>query len=168
MKGPLICYKCNFSIMSPEHNHLCNTVIMYGLIKSNYLSKDFKPIMTYGLCGCTAIIVINPVSGEIIFGHHPILSQVFNWFNIHCKENANYIIIIKSPGDWIKINDQWILVSNNKQELETKFSESNYKLIIEPYSCMKIISDNFQSTLYLFKENDNLFYNSDGIDKLIF
>lgn len=165
-EGPLICYLCNYSIMSSQHCESCDTVTMCQFKTSNYLLEDFKPLMTYGLNGCTALIAINKSSGDIIFCHHPILSQVFDWFDIHYKEKSNYIIIIKSPGDWIKINDKWILVSTNKQELETKFNGS--LLILEPYSLNIDITNNFQSTLYLFKKNDSLLYNSNGIDKLIF
>lgn len=67
---PLSCQLCFDTILSKKHADCCYMINMYEIRKYK-LDKNFKPMMTYGLCGCIAIIMINKNNYQIIFAHHP-------------------------------------------------------------------------------------------------
>jgi hypothetical protein len=167
LPGALICYNCRSQITSVHHRSHCNTVFMFGLKKSNYLEPDFKPMMTYGLGGCSVLVMINQSTNQIFFGHHPELSQVISWFNNIYNESNQFIVIVKSPGEWVKINEQWTMVSQFEQKIKNIFAKPNVNLILEPYNLSQSIDDNYESSLYLFKKSDNMVYTDNNGENVV-
>ena len=100
----MLCANCYKNILSPKHKKECLSVNMYQLKTQNMPIK--KKMMTYGLAGCTAIIIIDKEYNRIFMGHHPNKSEVLKWLlqNYYPNENYNYTIIIKLPGEYIKNN----------------------------------------------------------------
>ena len=81
------CYTCGSTIISKNHSDNCETVQMYQILEET-LSDNFKPMMTYGLGGCHAFIMINKNTKHLIFIHHPFFEMIKIIFNI-CKININ-------------------------------------------------------------------------------
>ena len=54
----MICQSCYSTVLSKTHANCCNTIEMYQMKKS-IIDDNFTPMMTYGLGGCTALIMIN-------------------------------------------------------------------------------------------------------------
>ena len=158
LPGAMICYKCANPITSQYHRSSCNTVFMFGFKKTNYSNPDFKPMMTYGLGGCTALVMINRTTNEIFFGHHPDFDQTIVWFNDNYNQSNQFDVIVKSPGEWVKTNDQWKMVSKSQQQIISTFTKPNINLILEPYSLNQSHDNDFESTLYVFKQSNNIVY----------
>jgi hypothetical protein len=97
----MYCANCFQSINSLQHITECDTIKMYQLKKQDMPLK--KKMMTYGLAGCTAIIIIDREYNRILMGHHPEKNEVLKWFlhNYYPSENYNYTVIIKLPGEYI-------------------------------------------------------------------
>jgi hypothetical protein len=153
----MICYNCKSEITSKHHYNKCDTICMFGCKSSNYSKPDFKPMMTFGLNGCSALVMINQTTNQIFFGHHPELSQIISWFNLNYNQSDQFIIIVKSPGDWVKTNEQYIMVSNSEQKIKNVFTKPNVNLILEPYDTF-VCRNQYESLLYLFKKSDNIVY----------
>ena len=82
----IICNHCFSTIISDKHKNECNTINMYEVIEC-IIKPDSKNMMTFGLGGCTAIIMVfftkdTNIPYKIIFGHHPIKNNVLLFFSI--------------------------------------------------------------------------------------
>lgn len=120
---------------------------MFEILKTD-IKSDTKNMMTFGLGGCTAIIMVfftkdTQTPCRIIFGHHPLKNEIVQWYKSNYDLNFNIVTIIKSPGSYEKKSESkyFTLVINNKEYWENNINESNNKLILEPYENI--------STLYL-------------------
>ena len=151
----LICQSCYNSVISQIHANKCNTSMMYE-IKEFYISPEFKPMMTFGLGGCTALLMVffskdtNQVK-KVVLGHHPIKENILKWFQEYYTPDYNIVIIIKIPGEYKKENEKWTLVPKNKEYWELYIQKDNCKLILESYNLM--MSTDFNNSLY-FKINN--------------
>ena len=152
------CMKCDHCHI-PINIHKCKTVEMdkTEVVLLDDLKK--KALMTYGLGGCSAFIIINKQKNIAILGHYPESYKVVNI--VENFSNDDSIIIIKTPGKWNK-NEQtniWDFIpsTNNYDYLIKKFNTT-----IIPYSLIKKSSSNsiyknsYSSSLYLFIKNNNI------------
>ena len=160
----LICDNCKQQITSEKHNSLCNTVSMYE-IQSYFITLDFNPLMTFGLCGCTAMLMvffdkIDNQCYKVVLGHHPEKDEIIKWYSRYYNNEYNIVTIIKSPGNYVNDNGHWII--KTKDEQYYKDNITNCKIIFEPYSEMDLINNPFIGTLY-FRINPNPNYtNNEG------
>jgi len=153
--GVMICDSCYNSITSEKHHSSCVNIQMWQIKEQNIEPTiPFKTMMTFGLGGCTAIIIalfdkITNKPIKVIFGHHPDKEDVFNWFTSNYSSEYNIVTVIKSPGDYVKVDSKWIMEATDKLYWEEKIIKSTSKLIIEPYSLdMMVNESNFRSSLY--------------------
>ena len=77
---------------------------MYG-INQYIITPDFKPLMTFGLCGCTAMIMVffDKIENQcykVVLGHHPEKEEIKKWYSHYYNNEYNIVIIIKSPGNY--------------------------------------------------------------------
>ena len=150
------CYNCKHAINTEKHKEDCTTIYMFEVINT-IIKPDTKKMMTFGLCGCAAIIIVfftkdTNTPYQIIFGHHPIKKNILEWYNEYYNQDYNIVTIIKSPGNYVKIdNDKYFsLVTNDKDYWISNFNNPNNTLILEPYitdQCTNYVD--FNSNLYL-------------------
>ena len=163
LESPMICNSCGSTIISKHHKENCNTVLMYQ-IHEETLNKNFKPIMTYGLGGCHAFIMINKNTNHFIFIHHPFFETIKIIFNMNYNVSDNFVIILKTPGTYIKEETEkyWKLKSTNELKQKCDFEKQNVKLNIVPYNLNQSIRDDHNSTLYC-RYKDNIFSYTDSL-----
>ena len=149
----LTCQSCMFPITSKGHRDNCFTITMWTIRK--IITPDFKPMMTYGLGSCTALLMVffipnTTIVNQIIFGHHPIKEDILKWFSKYYTKNYNIVTIIKTPGDYIKEGGEWKIITENKEYWEMSLIKDNCKLIIESYSLYNGPNDttHYNSSLY--------------------
>ena len=157
-KGVLECETCHHPITSQTHAQKCHTTSMYEICEF-YISPEFKPMMTFGLGGCTALLMVfftkdTNIVYKVVLGHHPIKENILTWFNKYYTQDYNIVIILKTPSNYEKENGKWILVPENKEYWELNIQKDNCKLIIESYNLNCCREDKiYNSTLY-FKMNN--------------
>ena len=171
----MLCANCGNSIFSPKHKNDCLSINMYQFKKQNMPIK--KKMMTYGLSGCTAIIIIDKEYNRIFMGHHPEKNEVLKWLlhNYYPSQNYNYTVIIKLPGEYIKNNlGKFDFIGKEKKFWEENFLESkNIKMIFEPYDLSETISLNglnhfsYNSSLYFRQIDENNFEYTDKYGRWI-
>jgi len=152
--GTLICQACFHLVTSPEHRDRCNTSSMYQ-VREFIISPEFKPMMTYGLGGCTALLMVyftkdTNMVYKVVLGHHPIKENILLWFTEYYTQDYNIVTIIKTPGEYIKEGEKWIMKGNNQEYWVSNITKDNCKLILEPYDLMQMSDDEtkFNSSLY--------------------
>jgi len=152
--GTLICQACFHLVTSPEHRDRCNTSSMYQVNKF-IISPEFKPMMTYGLGECTALLMVyftkdTNMVYKVVLGHHPIKENILLWFTEYYTQDYNIVTIIKTPGEYIKEGEKWIMKGNNQEYWVSNITKDNCKLILEPYGLMQMSDDKtkFNSSLY--------------------
>jgi len=156
----LVCDSCHHSITSEKHYLSCKSVLMYQIVES-YVDSNFKPMMTFGLGGCTAIIIVFFNSGKcikIVMGHHPYRDYIIQWYQKYKSDDYNIVIIIKSPGEYLKEDEKYIFKAKDENYYKDLIDCS--RLIFEPYP--ELISFNessFVRTLY-FKINPQPSYSN--------
>jgi hypothetical protein len=165
--GVMICDTCHYPITSEKHHSSCVNIEMWQIKEQRFeATTPFKPMMTYGLGGCTAIIIVlfDKMSNEpvnVIFGHHPCKNYAFSWFTEHYSTEYNIVTIIKTPGEYVQIDSKWIMEATEKLYWEEKIIRANSKLILEPYSLnMSHDRCNFKTSLYC-KFTDSLQYSDE-------
>ncbi len=141
------CQSCYNPINSLIHSNKCITVMM-DQIKESIISAEFKPMMTFGLGGCTAILMVfftkdTNIPYKVVLGHSPDKIQILHWFEQYYHNDYNIVSVIKTPGEWTQIDGKYEL----KVEYE-KYFDFNCKLIFEPYKKLIDLSDIFNSSLY--------------------
>ena len=169
LESPMICNSCGSTIISKHHKENCNTVLMYQ-IHEETLNKNFKPIMTYGLGGCHAFIMINKNTNHFIFIHHPFFETIKIIFNMNYNVSDNFVIILKTPGTYIKEKTEkyWKMKSENDFKQRKFLEKSNVELNIVPYNLSQIEGDVYNSTLYCNYNNNKIEYkDSQGISNYI-
>ena len=167
----MYCANCFQSINSLQHITECDTIKMYQLKKQDMPLK--KKMMTYGLAGCTAIIIIDREYNRILMGHHPEKNEVLKWFtqNYYSSSDYKYTIIIKLPGEYIE-NDlgKFDLKGREVKYWKNELPENpNLKIIFEPYNLNKTIhisvnkgsNFSYNSSLYFRQTDENNFEYSD-------
>ena len=149
----MICNHCYFTIISKEHKEKCITINMFQ-INEYIIDQHTKNMMTYGLGGCTAIIMVffskdTNKPYKIIFGHHPDINIILLWYKSYYNLNFNIVTIIKHPGTFKKTSEYFSLVIDNEQYWKNNMNESNNKLILEAYTSIIQMDCNSNSSLYL-------------------
>jgi len=134
----MICDHCKNEITSQIHRDSCNTVSMHG-IKESIISVEFKPMMTYGLGGCTAILMVFFRKGtnecyKVVLGHTPIKENIIKWYNRYYTDIYNIVTIIKTPLKYEKEGENWIEKVSNQEYWVSNIRKINCRLILEPYS----------------------------------
>jgi hypothetical protein len=150
----LMCQACYRLITSPEHGDRCSTSMMWE-VKESIISPKFKPMMTYGLGGCTVLLMVfftkdTNIVYKVVLGHHPIKEDILSWFTEYYTEDYNIVTIIKTPGDHQKDGEKWNMVAINQEYWISNITKDNCKLILEPYSLNQQTDDKtcFNSSLY--------------------
>lgn len=154
------CSICRHSILSSHHKKNCITVLLNDE-KRQFINNDFQPMMTYGLRGCIAMIIIikRTNAAEIIFVHTPILSNIIDVFKKNYNDHDQYQIIIKAPGEYIKCNAIWTMKMNNEAFFIEHFNKNNVDLHLVPYStCHDFSYENTKYSLYIYSKNNELYY----------
>lgn len=159
----ITCISCYNSINSEEHSKYCNTVIMCS--RKEIPIKDFhKTLMTYGLGGCTGIIIYNKTKNTIFMGHHPFKDVINEWINEYKFDDV--IIYLKIYIEYEKIEDNQYYTEKTPTFYKIFESFKNIKFIIETYNNTSNYS--CDSTLYCKKnENNEICYSKWGIWKLL-
>lgn len=156
----LICQNCFTFINSKKHQNNCSTVNMYQLVKKDFPLK--KPMMTYGLCGCSSLILIDKYYNRVIFGHHPFKNEVLKWIfeNYYSSFENEYTLILKIPGRYCKdINGKYVIKGDDEEYWKGNLGNlKNLKMVIEPYNLNTLTGDKYNSNLYFKMINENLFY----------
>jgi hypothetical protein len=99
----LKCQSCRYPVTSEEHMHRCITSSMYQ-VNQRLMSDNFKPMMTFGLCGCTALLMVfftkdtNTVF-KVVLGHDPSKESILSWFTRYYTEDYNIVTIIKHQNN---------------------------------------------------------------------
>ena len=150
----LQCQVCLNLVTSPEHIDRCNTSSM-NEVKESIISPEFKPMMTYGLGGCTALLMVyftkdTNIVYKVVLGHHPIKENILLWFIKYYTQDYNIVTIIKTTQKYQKEGDKWITVTENQEYWISNITRDNCKLILEPYNLNKKNGDEtkFNSSLY--------------------
>jgi hypothetical protein len=134
----LECQLCYKPVTSLEHLAKCTTTYMCE-INESIISPDFKPMMTYGLCGCTALLMVffttdTNMVYKVVLGHYSIKEDILAWFNKYYTSEYNIITIIKTPGSYVKgIDEKWNLEADNNKYWTENMIKYNCKLILEGY-----------------------------------
>ena len=156
----MICQSCYSTVLSEKHANCCNTIGMYQMKKS-IIDDNFIPMMTYGLGGCTAFIMINKNTREIMFAHHPDYKMIMVLFNNNYNSSDDFVLILKTPGSYVKeIGDEyWKLKSMTETIQRIDFNKPNVELNIVPYSLNDVYRGNdYNSTLYCKYVNKEFSY----------
>jgi hypothetical protein len=153
------CNTCGSTVMSKYHSEKCNTVKMYQILEET-LNDNFKPMMTYGLGGCHAFIMINKNTKHLIFIHHPFFEMIKIIFNMYYNLSDNFIIILKTPGTWVKEEgDKYWKMKSENESIQRQFLERhNVTVNFVPYSLNQTSGDIFNSTFYCDYKNKKFEY----------
>jgi len=156
--NPLTCQSCYHYITSESHFDSCTNVSMYEVKESIYSTKN-KPMTTYGLGGCTVLLMVfftkdTKILIKSVLGHHPIKQNILKWFLRYYTNEYNIVTIIKTPEEYQKINDKWIMKTANEDYWISNMKKDNCKLILEPYSLSCVSNDKtkFRSSLYFIMD----------------
>jgi hypothetical protein len=108
----MACQACGYHVTSEEHMDKCNTVSKYGIMEFEVGEggAEFKPIMTYGLWNCTALLMVffRPSNNEedipfkVILGHRPSAEQVAAWFRFFASTHDRIATVILTPQKFVK------------------------------------------------------------------
>lgn len=137
----LRCCMCNMPITSTVHATECTMITMcqekYQCVGS---PSDFKPMMTFGLGGCTAIIIAIFDTMEacigVVMAHYPDIANIISTFNKYYNKchNNRLTIVVKSPADWVKIDGKYTEELKYKRILDTNIVGDNITVRYIPYS----------------------------------
>jgi hypothetical protein len=150
--------------MSKNHSDNCDTVQMYQILEET-LTDNFKPMMTYGLGGCHAFIMINKNTKHLIFIHHPFFEMIKIIFKMNYNVTDNFVVILKTPGTYVKEEgDKYWKMKSQDEFNQRKFLErSNVQINIVPYNLKESEGDIFNSTLYCrYKDKQFEYTDSNG------
>ena len=170
--GIQICLNCSYPITSEIHFEKCITVSMWEF-KTQEVNEEFKPMMTYGLGGCTAglVAIKDDVFLNILLVHDPseniVKQKIQAYLGKYNDTEYESFVIIRTPEENIK-NDEgkYITVPKNNTYWETFLTNSDIIRIkctycIEPYSFNSHDGfSNYHKTLHCKIEGDELQYST--------
>ena len=171
--GIQICLNCSYPITSEIHSEKCITVRMWGF-KTQEVNEEFKPMMTYGLGGCTAglVAIKDDVFLNILLVHDPsediVKQRIQAYLGKYNDTEYESFVIIRTPEENIK-NDEgkYIIVPKNNTYWETFLTNSDIIRIkctycIEPYSLTSRYGgfSSYHTTLHCKIEGDELQYST--------
>ena len=150
----LECQICGDTILSEKHRESCNTVEMWQSRQQDF-NPIFKPMMTYGLNGCTASFMIVKDNNQFIKSmmiHDPEKHKVMNYLKIKLLENKKFqtFVVVRSPGKYQEVNSRYEMVPIDLEYWD-KFlgTYSKCEYIIEGYSLHKSYGVNYDAALHL-------------------
>lgn len=150
----LECQICGYTILSEKHRESCNTVEMWQSSQQD-INPKFKPMMTYGLNGCTAAFMIVKDNNQFIKSmmiHDPEKHKVMNYLKTKLLENKKFqtIVVVRSPGEYQEVNSRYEMVPIDLEYWD-KFlgTYSNCEYTIEGYSLSKSCGVNYDAALHL-------------------
>lgn len=154
MNGPMTCYTCGRSITSQHHHEHCNTVMMW---EQQTVSIDdiTKPFMTYGLGGCTAVIIYNKTKNTFTMAHDPSVPVIAGIITKH--QNDDITLYSRTPNRWLR-DDSGKFTSKldeNIPGLEHFKNFPNIKWIKSFYSGLSIFN-NYETSMYAKYVNGQL------------
>ena len=162
--GAKRCKNCGYSIISQTHQESCITVPMWGK-ETQMVSGKFKPMMTYGLSGCTAIIIVrwtNEQMIDITMAHNPSAHVIKQIFQQKHNFQQKFQVVIKTPEKFYETepgSKKWKTESEDQSFWEsTVGSYENVDMTLDLYSKMSMSGDGYNSTLYVKKVNGKLVY----------
>jgi hypothetical protein len=158
LESPMICNSCGSTIISKHHAENCNTIKMYQILEET-LTDNFKPMMTYGLGGCHAFIMINKNTKHMIFIHHPFFEMIKIIYNMNYNPTDNFVVILKTPGTYVKESDKnWKMKSENESNQRQFLERYNVTVNFVPYNLSHVSCDIFNSTFYCNYKNKKFEY----------
>lgn len=169
----LYCFHCGHKITSTEHADCCTTIKMLQFIeKSDTTINELKhkPMMTYGLNGCTAIIILVYKSNEpfkIIFGHDPDRNNVSKKIleTIRKHITCTFKVLVKCPGEYRqKDNGYYDFFPKITQERDMLDGIENIDIKYEPYC---LATDEYTNKELYLKLVDKKFMYTDNYSNYV-
>jgi len=151
----------------PPHPIGFDYLLNYVVVNMNSIKivslPDHKPVMIYGLGGCTALCIIRFVCGkptEISMVHSPLTQIIQNTYDTICSEpheqSTTFKCIIKTPEIYTK--------TENGSYIMSTFPFNIPNSTVVQYSNNEIAGDHTTSTFYCRVVNDIVQYtNNYGI-----
>lgn len=155
----MTCLECHYKLTSKHHYNRCFTVVMGSTVKQDLsdLSK-FRPMMTFGLCGCTVIFLLEIKKNtqkyiKAVLAHYSDAKEIMRVYENHYHTNSDFLIIIKLPILYVQQSGKWCETVDNT--FENNIKGHNIKIHQIPYSTYYIQGElGYRSSLY-FRLNKN-------------
>lgn len=136
------CQLCFSLILSKKHLEKCNTISMWE--KMSYPISTFTNVMTYGLCGCSVAVFIS--NNKLYIIHDPLSENVINFIT---KYNYEKKVLLKVPYDTFNIKEPKDKIWKSLTDYDIEYSL---------YSEMIGYDNKYNSTLYIIKKNNVIYY----------
>ena len=100
----MTCHNCGVEITHFTHQLNCKTVEMNQQMVQ-YYNKQFKNMMTFGLGGCYAALIVFKKEGKVshvYMSHFPYLDYFINFIDLHLKKFNDYehFVYLRVPGEF--------------------------------------------------------------------
>ena len=168
-----LCSICSRGILSKIHKDRCDTIIMWQdreqIIEPG---KAFKPMMTFGLGGCTAALIAikeNKNFIRVMLIHDPskekVAKYVIQKLNRYRDQKYSSYIIIRGPGEYKKIGTKWYMTSKDNDYWKDKLNiYDNITFCIEGYNLnVSVTNDDADTKLHCkLVENELQYTNTKG------
>lgn len=159
------CYVCHKKVTSDLHQQQCIDTQMWCNDEQIFKSEQtFKPMMTYGLGGCTAglMVVKEKELQKVMMIHDPNKDKVFKYLNKKIRQNykKEIHIVIRTPGNYVKQKPYFTLKSKD-HDYWMGFNQENQgvKIKIEPYDlAIRSGCRNYDRELYFVRKNNKNMY----------
>lgn len=142
-----LCSICSRGILSEVHKNGCDTILMWE-DKEQIIEpgKAFKPMMTFGLGGCTAaLIAIKEKENfiRVMLIHDPskekVAIYVIQKLNLYRDRKYSSYIIIRGPGKYQKIEKKFYMISKDNDYWKGKLNiYDNIRFCIEGYNLTRM------------------------------
>jgi hypothetical protein len=144
----MFCYNCKDSIISNQHYKSCNTVNMDSVKTLTFEELKNKPLMTYGLGGCTAFIIVNEFT--VTLGHSSPLSNSKMIKLLEQHMNTAKHIYVKMPTNYVQQPDG--MYKHEDDPMFKFLDNSKCKVVKEVYSTGRY-DNKFMTTLYVVHDD---------------
>ena len=159
------CLICHQPITSSLHSDTCLTVSMWES-NQQHVDEKFKPMMTFGLRGCTAGLVAikeDDLFINVFLIHHPskdiVKQKLENYLRTYIDTKYSSFVIIRCPGEWNKNDSQkYNIIPKDIIYWETFLGNNDCIFCIEPYSESECGFESYNKTLHCKMVNDELHY----------
>lgn len=155
----------SININSPSFKEKHHIVMMNQICEFKLKDFENKQVMTFGLGGCTAFIVVSNQTKNVLFGHVDAMKssqdRMISNIRSFLYKYPDSKIIMKLPTHYVKdSSDKWIEETVNKTLYENMFSD---KITIISYSTNIDTFNQYKSKLFLkFNSEKKSFQYSDN------
>lgn len=154
----MTCHNCGIEITHFTHQLNCKTVEM-NQQTVQYYNKQFKNMMTFGLGGCYAALIVFKKEGKVshvYMSHFSYLEYFISFIDLHLEKYSNYepFVYLRVPGEY---NFNTKNYEPNK-EFMTAIETLNCNPVIEGYSLCPSWDDIYSTNLYCRKIYNKLYY----------